>query len=194
MSVRIETFKPEMAGEASQVLAQAFVTNPLNIAAFGERQLKKNVNFFRNSFITMKGAKLVAIDGSSVIGFIHWVHSSNCQVSVFEKLKVTPAMIRGVGFNPALKMSRWLSIWSKHYPKKSHLHLGPIGISPIAQRRHIGHQLMEQYLEELNRTGISGYLETDRPENIHFYNRFGFEIKNEVKVLGVPNYFMWHDG
>ena len=194
MSVRIETFKPEMAAEISQVLAQAFVTNPLNIAAFGAGQLKRNENFFRNSLVTMKGTKLAAIEDSHILGFIHWVHSPGCQVLGFEKLKITPAMIKGVSFSAAIRISRWLSIWAKHDPKESHLHLGPIGISPAAQRKHIGKQLVERFIEELDRAGIAGYLEADRPENTQFYKHFGFEIKNEVKVLDVPNYFMWRQG
>ena len=36
---------------------------------------------------------------------------------------------------------------------------------------------MEQYCKDLNRTGQAGYLETDRPENVQFYRRFGFEIQ-----------------
>jgi hypothetical protein len=50
---------------------------------------------------------------------------------------------------------------------------------------------MEHYCEELDRTGDAGYLETDRPENVNFYRRFGFEVTDEVMVLGIPNYLMW---
>ena len=50
---------------------------------------------------------------------------------------------------------------------------------------------MQRYCETLERTGACGYLETDRPENVSFYRRFGFEIIEEVPVLGVLNYFMW---
>jgi hypothetical protein len=34
------------------------------------------------------------------------------------------------------------------------------------------------------------YLETDRPENVTFYRRFGFEIVQQEPVLGVLNFFM----
>jgi hypothetical protein len=49
---------------------------------------------------------------------------------------------------------------------------------------------MERYLEQLDRSGEEGYLETDRPENVTFYARFGFETVAEIPVLGVPNYLM----
>jgi hypothetical protein len=35
--IRLEPFEPEMATEATRMLARAFVTNPLHVAAFGPR-------------------------------------------------------------------------------------------------------------------------------------------------------------
>lgn len=141
----------------------------------------------------MKGSKRVAFDGPHILGFIHWVHASECQFSGIEKLRLTPAMIRGFGFRSALRVSAWLSVWSKHDPKEPHSHLGPVGVEPAAQGQGIGQCLMELYCKELDGTGQAGYLETDRPENLSFYRRFGFEIIDEVSVLGVINYLMWRE-
>lgn len=192
-AIRIEPFQPEMATEASQMLARAFVTNPLHVAAFGQDQLAKNETFFRWGLTALKGPKLVAFEGPRILGLIHWVRSRDCQLSGLEKLWPAPAMIRSFGFRSALRVSTWLSIWSKHDPKEPHVHLGPISVEPAAQGQRIGRRLMEMYCEELNRTGQAGYLETDRPENVAFYRRFGFEIINEVWVLGVRNYLMWRE-
>ena len=76
-------------------------------------------------------------------------------------------------------------------PKASHLHLGPIGVAPEAQGQHIGYRLMTQYCEALAESAESGYLETDRPENVGFYRRFGFETTEGIQVIGVRNYLMW---
>jgi len=34
------------------------------------------------------------------------------------------------------------------------------------------------------------YLETDKFENVGFYQKFGFAVLAEAKVLGVPHWFM----
>jgi hypothetical protein len=34
------------------------------------------------------------------------------------------------------------------------------------------------------------YLETDRPENVRLYEKFGFVTTSEALVLGTPNWFM----
>ena len=49
---------------------------------------------------------------------------------------------------------------------------------------------MEAYCAELDRGGVKGYLETDRAENVTFYQRFGFQVTREAPVLWVTNYFM----
>ena len=99
-------------------------------------------------------------------------------------------MIQEFGLQRSLRISSWLATWSKNDPKEPHCHLGPIGIHPAAQGRGIGQRLMALCCEDLDRTMISGYLETDRSENVAFYQRFGFEVTVEIPVLGVPNFLM----
>ena len=60
------------------------------------------------------------------------------------------------------------------------IHRGPAqGVDPSAQGRHVGSQLMRQFCEELDRRALPGYLETDRPQDVRFYERFGFEVVAE---------------
>lgn len=191
--IHIEVLHPDMALQACRILARAFVTNPLNIMAFGPSRLARNEAFFRVGLAAMKGTKLVALNGSEILGLIHWVHSPHCQFSWIEQLHMAPAMIQGVGFASALRVMSWQSHWSQHDPDRLHAHLGPLGVSPEAQGQRIGHRLMEHFCEELDRSGIPSYLETDRPENVNFYRRFGFEETSEVMVLGVPNVLMWRN-
>jgi ribosomal protein S18 acetylase RimI-like enzyme len=99
-------------------------------------------------------------------------------------------MIQEFGPQRSLRISGWLATWSKHDPKDLHCHLGPIGIDPGAQGRGVGQRLMGLYCEDLDRTTTCGYLETDRPENVAFYQRFGFEVTREMPVLGTPNFLM----
>jgi hypothetical protein len=49
---------------------------------------------------------------------------------------------------------------------------------------------MRPFCDALERRSVPGYLETDRPGNVGFYARFGFEVVAEQAVIGVPNFFM----
>jgi ribosomal protein S18 acetylase RimI-like enzyme len=190
-NIIIDPLRSEQRDAAARVLARAFITNPVNIAAFGAPNFVSNEAFFRAALPMMKGQQLVAVDGSQILGVIHWVHSTKCQSSGAEKLRMIPAMVKGLGLLSSVKVGSWMAAWSKRDPPEPHIHLGPIGVAPEAQGRGVGRRLMERYCEELDRAAIAGYLETDRPENVDFYKRFGFRLVETGPVLGVDNYFMW---
>jgi hypothetical protein len=50
--------------------------------------------------------------------------------------------------------------------------------------------MMASYCSLLDRAGHMGYLETDKPGNVAFYELHGFETVAEADVLAVPNWFM----
>jgi GNAT superfamily N-acetyltransferase len=172
------------------VLARAFVGNPLHIAAFGWGQLAVNEAFFRFALAALKGTKLAALAGDRLLGVVHWVEAPACQPASAAGLRIGPEMAAVLGAGPARNVAAWLSAWSRRDPVEPHLHLGPIGVEPEAQGRRLGRALMEAYCAECDKRGILGYLETDRCENVAFYERFGFDLAAEAQILGVPNYFM----
>jgi GNAT superfamily N-acetyltransferase len=86
---------------------------------------------------------------------------------------------------------RWFSRWCHLDPNEPHVHLGPIGVSPLAQGRGIGTALMNCYVEYLDEEKIAGYLETDRLENVRFYEKFGFVLRHEEELIGAPTWYMW---
>ena len=189
-TAQVETLEAAREAEAVRLLGRAFVTNPLHVAALGADQLARNEAMFRMALPLLKGTKLAAFDDSRMVGVIHWIESPRCQLSVVERLRILPFMIRSLGLARARRVAAWLSVWSEHDPKEPHVHLGPIGVLPEAQGRRIGRALMERYCAHQDATGHMGYLETDRPGNVEFYRRFGFETSETVAVLGVTNYFM----
>ena len=188
--IQIEPLRAELVTAAALMMAHAFVTNPLHIAAFGPSRIDRNEAFFRAGLAMMKGPTFVATDGRTVLGLVHWVRAPQCQLSGLEKFQVMPVMVGAFGVRSALKVGSWLSSWSAHDPREPHVHLGPIGVSPDAQRRGVGRRLMEHYCGAIDLTRAAGYLETDRPANVPFYERFGFAVVKEINVLAVPNFLM----
>jgi ribosomal protein S18 acetylase RimI-like enzyme len=176
--------------EAIGVLARAFVTNPLHVAVFGAGSVAANEAFFRIGLRAMRGEKLVAADDRRIVGVVHWVDSPTCQFSRWQKLRHMPGMIRELGVWSALKVAAWLSAWAKHDPGESHVHFGPIAVDPYAQGRGVGRLLMEQFCAHLDSRGAVGYLETDRAENVAFYEKFAFVVTGTVVIYDVRNYFM----
>jgi hypothetical protein len=49
---------------------------------------------------------------------------------------------------------------------------------------------MSTYCSALDGQLMSGFLETDKAENVAFHRRFGFEVVREVEVIGITTFFM----
>jgi GNAT superfamily N-acetyltransferase len=101
-----------------------------------------------------------------------------------------PRLLRELADGVAPRMDTWLRAWRQRDPDSAHSHFGPIAVAPERQGTGVGRLLMQRYCAEVDGTAEPGYLETDRPENVRFYSRAGFEVVSETEVLGVRNWFM----
>jgi GNAT superfamily N-acetyltransferase len=178
--------------EAGRVLGAAFASSPLESAVRGtidERQRRGLVVAY-TATCRLPGQVRVALSEQRVVGVIRWAEWPRCQLRLREKLAMAPIAISAFGRNLPKALS-WVAAWSKRDPAEPHVHLGPIGVTPELQGRGIGSQMLSVYCEELDVVGKPGYLETDKPENVRLYERFGFEIRDVAELLDVPNWFMW---
>ena len=179
-----------MEGATIDLLARAFARNPLHIAAFGATVLDKNRAFFRAGLPLFRGRRIAAVDGSTVVGFMHWVESPACQMPVGQRLRLVPVMVRELGLRSTLRVGSWLSAWATRDSDERHWHFGPIGVDPNLQGTGVGRSMMEAYCTALDGKSAMGFLETDKPGNVSFYRKFGFDVVQEVPVIGVTTYFM----
>ena len=76
-----------------------------------------------------------------------------------------------------------------HRVKVPHWYLMLLGADPAYQRQGAGTALLQPVLAMSDRDGVPAYLETQKPENVPWYHRFGFEVIEEIKVTGAPQ--MW---
>jgi GNAT superfamily N-acetyltransferase len=173
------------------VLADAFVTNPLLIAAFGEQRLDQSQRFFKISLEHMfKGTSFVALVDGAVGGYMHFAASPSCLPPPDQVEVAVGTLFKSFG-EAAPRLGEWFSTWCRLDPKEPHIHLGPIGVSPAFQSQRVGTALMNRYIAHLEREGAAGYLETDRTRNVEFYRKFGFSVRHEQTLLGMPTWYMW---
>ena len=189
--VEVKKYSADRLDECVTVLADAFVTNPLHLAAFGDGRIDQNRLFFRIGLRHMfSGPAFVAVVDGAVAGFIHFNESPYCLPAPEELPHAFATLLRPL--NEAIpKVIRWFTRWCHLDPDQPHVHLGPIAVAPELQRHGIGAALMQRYIEHLEQKKIAGYLETDRRENIEFYKRFGFIVQREEEVIGTTTWHMW---
>lgn len=135
---------------------------------------------------------IVAERDGVFVGVLNAAEWPACQMSIREKLRTTPAMMRAV--RTALPRTfAMLSGWEKHDPKRPHWHIGPIGVRPDLQGQSIGSTLLGSFLDEVDAAASAAYLETDVDRNVTLYERFGFKVIGRTDINGVDNRFLWRD-
>lgn len=169
--------------------------NPLHLRVFGDTPDKREqalTGMFAavlRQYLT-KGTILGASSSETLVGVCAMVEPGRCQPSTPEKLRLLPAILGVGGLASATRVVRWTARWSRHDPTEPHWHLGPVGVERQRQSQGIGSSLLAAFCARMDQVGDLAYLETDKQENVHFYERFGFRVSAEDLVLGVRNWFM----
>ena len=190
-AVTIKKYSADWLDDCVTVLANAFVTNPLHLCAFGAGRMDQNRLFFRiglrNMFI---GQSYMALVDGQLGGYVHFNPWPHC-LPAPEEIPAAMATLLKPLDEAIPQVIRWFTRWSHLDPDEPHVHLGPIGVAPGSQGKGIGAALMRRYVEHLDQEDIAGYLETDRPENVAFYKKFGFVVQRNEELIGTPVWYMW---
>ena len=191
MNLVIEKYTADRLEATVSILADAFATNPLHISAFGPRSIDRNRLFFRIGLQEMftRHAFIALVDGQ-VQGYLHFADSPDC-LPPPEHIPAAVATLLGPLADVLPPVIQWFSMWCRLDPEEPHIHLGPVGVAPGAQGKGVGKALMDRYIDYLRRNRAAGYLETDRPENVEFYKKFGFIVQREADLIGVRTWYMW---
>lgn len=89
---------------------------------------------------------------------------------------------------------RLLDAVSKAHPDEPHWYLALLGVDPAFQGRGLGGELLRPALARCDETGVPAYLETQKFENLAFYERFGFRVTRELAVDDSPTiWLMWRE-
>lgn len=92
----------------------------------------------------------------------------------------------GQGPRVAAAWARVSRALEEHHPVAPHWYLATLGVDPAWRGRSSGRALLEGWLAEVDADGRPAWLETDSEANLRFYERSGFAVRREIRVLGVP--------
>ena len=183
---------------AARVLGRGMRDNPIHIQVFGpnadRRERALSLMFapvLRQQ--VRKGIVLGALTSGEVVGLTGMVPPGCCQLTIPEKIVILPALFRGSGLKSTLRVLEWTADWSRNDSKSTYWHLGPVAIDRNLQGQGIGSALLNAFCQRIDNHKSAAYLETDKEENVTFYERFGFEVVDQHPVLGIKNWFMFRD-
>ena len=185
---------PSDVEEAAGVLSRGMRDNPVHVAAFGDdpeirrRQFRKLVAAMF-SVSDLSHALVARREDGVVVGVCGMMPPGNCLPGLGQQLRMLPTLL-SLGPRAAGRVMRWVGAWRRHDPEERHWHLGPLAVDAHLQGEGVGSRMMQVFCARMDAAGEDAYLETDKPINVRFYERFGFEVVGEEDVLGVPNWFM----
>lgn len=190
---RIRGMRSEDLPSATEVLGKAFVTQPNTIALYGRSPASpQTVGIaFTGRLKHLPGQVFVAEVDGRVAGVMRIVEWPGCQASLVQSLRMMPSMLGALkGLGQLRRVMRLMGAWNRHDPREPHWHLDPLGVIPELQGQGIGTQMMRFYCDIVDARGIKAYHETDRPENVPFYEKFDFRVVGEEEINGALNWYM----
>ena len=183
----------------AEVLALAFRDNPLNRAVIGgseARRLRANRAGMRASLSAAVPAAVVLVAPDeigvqpSVMGGLIAMEPGQWPLSP-PPWGAQIRLLMGQGWRTARRWGEVFETLRESHPVEPHCYLSLVGIRPNQQGRGYGAALVAQWLEGVDRQNHAAYVETDRPELLSFYGRFGFAQAGSTKLFGVPIWRLW---
>jgi len=174
------------------VLARAFRDSPLNCAVIdgdAQRRLRSNLHGMRALLGSAFGVATIlgiscAANRGSLAGVLLAAEPSRYPLpmpGMWQQLRC----LFGQGWTVARRWAVVHQAFSQVHPHDPHFYLSVLGVDPAHQGKGLGSALLRSWLAGVDLQKGSCYLETDRPENLPFYERAGFAVVHEIEVLGV---------
>lgn len=192
-SIEVRDLRSDETEAAVGVMARGMRDSPILVAAYGkdpDRRLKCHTALMRATFRVFSAQQpLCAVRDGVIVGVAGTAAPGACQPKTMQRLRMFPTLL-GLGWRRAARVGRWLDTWSRYDLKEPHVHLGPLAVDANVPAQGIESVLLKEHCRRLDEAGRVGYVETDIPENVRLYERFGYEVTGEEHVIGVPNWFM----
>jgi GNAT superfamily N-acetyltransferase len=190
MEFEVRALTGEEARFAGAVAARALRDNPMMAFSVPDDPLARLQTGYDTFVDRIATSPVGALVGRHVIGVAAALAPGLCiGATAAPDLRRVPEVAPedAVGFDRARFV---ISTMCEHDPDERHVHVGPVGVEPGAQGLGVGGRMLQAVCERLDDGGEVGWLETDKPENVVFYRRHGFDVAVEDRHLGFPIWFM----
>ncbi len=141
------------------------------------------------------GEVWVALRDGEVTGSASWLQPGSMPRSRTRENRITRACAMALltGRNRRSGLALLAAVERRH-PSEPHWYLPLLGVDPKWQGRGVGSALLTLKLAECDASIMPAYLETQKPQNVPYYERFGFQVTECIELPGTPPiWLMWRD-
>lgn len=198
-SVTISRIGQQLRSEAIATTCRAFWPDPLfGFFARSEEHEQRVLPHFLGALLRdamAHGEVWGALEQGRVVGSASWLPPGMTPRSRAREFGIYLASARALLTCRNRRTGiRLLDAVEDRHPTEPHWYLALLGVEPTHKGRGIGTALLGPTLDRCDQELMPSYLETQKPENLPFYERFGFRVLEEVTVPGSPPvWLMWRD-
>lgn len=199
MEITVRTARRSDIPALGQVLGLAFADDPViswllpHDASRVRRAAIMFTTLARHDRIDHGGIDVAIDDSGTMVGAAVWAPPGYDSDS--DNLRALPGLVRAFRGRliAAGRMAEVMAAAHPHDPP--HWYLAFIGTLPTTRGKGYGKALLDSRLDRCDAEGSPAYLESSKPGNIPYYERFGFEVTGEIDATqGGPLLWpMWRD-
>lgn len=181
---------PDYIEKACKVAGSAFQDDPFAIFVYPDERERKQKLQYGFEVIYKYGIRNgeAYATSNNLEGIVIWLPSNKIYPSTWTMMRYGGfRAMRKAGFKiNAMKRSmavfKYIEIRHKHLVPFDHWYLQNIAVKPEEQRKGYGGLLLRAMIKKIESEGLSIYLETNNEENLSFYQKYGFEILENVII------------
>lgn len=193
-AIPVRAAAPADAGVVAQILARAFVDDPVLAYLFPDapRRPRKLVQFFALIVRAERRAADTLIAGDGAAATI-WRAPGEWQTPISAMVRLAIPMLTtfGTGLLRALRLQ---ALIEAHHPLLPHWYLAFAGCDPALHGRGYGGAAIRARLAECDRDGLPAALETANEANLVIYSALGFVVSGTYDAApGLRFWSMWRE-
>jgi ribosomal protein S18 acetylase RimI-like enzyme len=122
-----------------------------------------------------------------------WDPPGTWRTTWLEMARSAPTLLAAIG--PRIPRALGgLALMEKSHPRQPHWYLAMLGTDPPQQGKGVVAALLDPVLTRCDTEGLGAYLESSKPANVPYYERFGFRVTGQIDLPdGPPLWPMWRD-
>jgi hypothetical protein len=129
-----------------------------------------------------------------LVGAVLALPPGSFPLTFVRKMKGVPALLSILRTSPRSlpQLARFTTSIERNFPPDPSWYVELIGVEPRFQGSGLGTRMLASVLERADGDGAPTYLETAQPNNVGYYERFGFHVVEEVTLIphGPPHWTM----
>jgi len=190
--------RADIAG-LSGVLGRAFFDDPVMTWLLPDAQARRRklhklfAALTRHHHLAHEAVEVASV-GPTIGAAALWDPPGKWQHTTAEELRAAPSML--LTFGTAVRRGIHVTeLMKRVHPQEPHWYLAVIGSDPQVRGTGLGYTLMQSRLDRCDAEFAPAYLESSNPDNIGYYQRFGFEVTGQIELPdgGPVLYPMWRN-